>query len=142
MKYIIIIIVVAIAYNLFSLSSENENKPTTQKQTTITKNEFGNEWPLSINSGVVKCLPIGNGSVVFEAEGKTYAINGTAKGFAKKHNFYSIEDIWLDDPKFLEMAKEIAKAENEPLAEVLKSMGSPTKINISPVIDSGLKLCK
>lgn len=113
-----------------------------RNQMTISKDQFGDKWPLSVNSGVVECLAIGNGSVVFEAKGKTYAVNGTAKGFAKRYGFHSIEDIWLDDPKFFEMAQEIAKSENEPVDEVMKSMGTPTKIDIGPVLDSGLKLCK
>ncbi len=113
-----------------------------RNQMTISKDQFGDEWPLSVKSGVVKCLAIGNGSVVFEAKGKTYAVNGTAKGAAKKYGFHSIEDIWLDDPKFFEMAQEIANAENEPVDEVIKSMGAPTKISIRPVLDSGLILCK
>ena len=66
-----------------------------QNQITISKDQFGDKWPLSLNSGVVRCLAIGNGSVVFEANGKTYAVNGTAKGYAKKYGFHSIEGIDL-----------------------------------------------
>lgn len=111
-------------------------------EVTISKDQFGDKWPLLVSSGVVKCLTIGNGSVVFEAEGKTYAVNGTAKGAAKRYGFHPIEDIWLDDPEFFEMARELAKSENKPVNEIIKAMGAPTKINIGPVLDSGLKLCK
>ena len=43
---------------------------------TVTKEELGDEWPFSVDQGVVRCLPIGLGAVVFEAGGRTYALNG------------------------------------------------------------------
>lgn len=107
----------------------------------ISKKQFGEKWPLSINSGVVKCLPIGNGSVVFEADDKIYAVNGTAKGFAKQMGFIPIEEIWLDDPKFFDVAQELAESENKPVSEMLKLLGKPSKIDIGPVLDAGVKLC-
>ena len=132
-------IVVAIAYQLFSPSSKDDDLIT---QSIITKEQFGERWPLSVNAGIVKCLAIGNGSVVFEVDGKTYAVNGTAKGFAKKHNFYPIENIWLDDPGFIKMAIELAESEKKPVDQIIKAMGTPTKININPVLNAGLELCK
>jgi Protein of unknown function (DUF2511) len=132
----LLLAILSTCFLLLSIQAAAENK------LTISKDQFGDKWPLSVSSGVVKCLAIGNGSVVFEAEGKTYAVNSTAKGFANRYEFHPIEDIWLDDPEFLEMARVIAKSENKPVNEIMKAMGTPTKMNIGPVLDSGLKLCK
>lgn len=120
-------------------STSNPQQP---KSETISKEQFGKKWPLAVDKGIVKCLPIGNGAVVFESGGKTYAVNGTAKGFATKQGFFPIDEIWVTDPEFQQMAKEIAKSEKKPIEEVIKAMGTPPKINISPVLDTGLKLCK
>jgi hypothetical protein len=105
----------------------------------LTKAEFGEKWPLSVDEGVVRCLAMS--VVVFEANGKTYAVNGTAKGLAKERGFLSIDSIWLEDPKFTEMAKEIAASQGRPLVDVMKEMGPPSRINIGPILDSGIALC-
>lgn len=126
-----------------SLTSGNSTpKPQQAQSTTISKEQFGKKWPLTVDKGIVKCLQIGNGAVVFESGGKTYAVNGTAKGFANKHGFHPIEEIWLTDPEFQKMAKEIAESEKKPIEEVIKAMGTPPKLDISPVLNAGVKLCK
>lgn len=62
---------------------------------TITEKEYGDKWPFTVKEGVLECR---NGSeVVFTAEGKTYALNGTAVGTKK---YEAIEAIWKDDPAF------------------------------------------
>ena len=142
--------IVAVIFALFAViwiggeltSGDSSKKSQQTPSATISKEQFGTKWPLKVNNGIVKCLPIGKGSVVFEAGGKTYAVNGTAKGFAKKHGFYPIEGIWLNDPEFHKAAKEIADSEKKPIEEVIKAMGTPPKLNISPILNAGLKLCK
>jgi hypothetical protein len=108
----------------------------------ITKAEFGTAWPFSVDEGIVKCLPLGAGAVVFETGGKTYAVNGIARGFARSHGFLAIDAIWLQDPHFLEMAKQIAASKNEPVVKVLEEMGTPTRISIQPILDTGVSLCR
>lgn len=111
-----------------------------ESEKAISKQQFGDKWPLSVDSGVVKCLPIGNGAVVFEAKGKTYAVNGTAQGFAKKRGFLLIDEIWINDPNYHQMIKEIAASEKQPVKEIMKII-KPTKVSIGPVLDSGVSLC-
>jgi len=106
----------------------------------LSKVQFGDKWPLSVDKGVVKCLPIGNGAVVFEAKGKVYAVNGTARGFAKKRGFLLIDEIWINDPNYHQMIKEIAASEKKPVKEIMKII-KPTKVSISPILDSGVSLC-
>ena len=110
-------------------------------QQEISKQQFGAKWPLSVPSGMIKCLPIGRGAVVFESQEKTYAVNGIAKGVARKYGFSNIEEIWLDDPEFYKFAEEAAIAENVPVKKAIKLLGGPTKINIGPVLDAGARLC-
>lgn len=110
-------------------------------QQEISKQQFGAKWPLSVPSGMVKCLPIGRGAVVFESQEKTYAVNGIAKGVARKYEFSNIEEIWLDDPEFYKVAEEAARVEGIPIEKAIKIMGGPTKINIAPVLDAGARLC-
>lgn len=77
------------------------------------------EWPLTVSEGVVRCEGSdGSGSVIFRApDGTDYAVNGTAKTFKK--DLTEIEAIWKKDPDV-----------------------PGTRINIGPVIDRGLELCK
>lgn len=101
----------------------------------LTKEQYGDKWPLTVSSGHVECK---NNAVIFHSNGKTYAVNGVAK----TQGYSEINAIWEDAPAFFEMAAEIAKAENTAVDEVMKAMGSPNKISIGPILDSGLKLCK
>ena len=81
----------------------------------VSRANFGEEWPLTVDSGVLSCE--GAGSVYFTADdGRRYAVNGTAMtaGDAQR-----INAIWADNPTGL----------------------SPKK-NIGPLIDGGLKLCE
>jgi len=71
------------------------------------------EWPLTVSSGTLRCLDDG-GSVVFENDEKTYAVNGTADS----RGYDDINPIWKDNPSNI-----------------------TPKVNIGPLIDAGLELC-
>ncbi|MER2556045.1 MAG: DUF2511 domain-containing protein [Candidatus Competibacter denitrificans] len=92
----------------------------------ISAAQFGNDWPLTVPSGVVSCEPASDGStqiriVTFVADGKTYAVNGTAMAIAKRNKAWrDIEEIWKPDPQYPKQMK----------------------MNIGPVLDTGLALCK
>ena len=80
----------------------------------MTSDELGEDWPLTVDEGIVRCE--GAGEVYFEADGTTYAVNGTARGASDAPE---IDQIWADDPE-------------------IKGL----KINIGPIIDRGLELCE
>ena len=82
----------------------------------IKQSEFGKSWPFTVNEGVLACEGSnGFGEVTFSAKGVTYAINGLARGTKKYQDF---SKIW-------------------------KSTGtSGLKVDIGPIIEMGLKLCK
>ena len=86
----------------------------------ITESEYGEKWPLTIVEGILSCAPVGSlGIVTFTANGKTYAVNGTARSRAKKNGWREIDEIWKANPSI-----------------------PGTKINMGPILDRGLSLCK
>ena len=46
----------------------------------IEKSEFGDEWPFTVSAGLLSCE---GSAVTFEADGTTYALNGTARGLGR-----------------------------------------------------------
>lgn len=88
--------------------------PTDPTSKTISRADYGDAWPLTVESGILSCQP--PSAVVFVAsDGTAYAVNGTAEsaGYAE------IEPIWADDP--------------DPYIP---------KISIGPLIQNGLALCE
>jgi hypothetical protein len=87
----------------------------------ITESEYGEKWPLSVQNGTLNCTPLGTLAIVtFTANGVTYAVNGTAKARAKQNGWREINEIWRDNPN----------PQHGP------------KINIGPIVEKGLSLCK
>jgi hypothetical protein len=87
----------------------------------IMESEYGEKWPLSVQTGTLNCTPLGTLALVtFTANGITYAVNGTAKARAKQNGWREIDEIWKDNPN--------------------PKYGP--KINISPIVEKGLSLCK
>lgn len=93
----------------------------------ISREQFGEQWPFTVESGVLGCGAVesspGVGKVVFEADGSGgtfYAINGIAKGFADEQGWHQLEEIWADNPA------------------TAKYGG---KVNIQPMIALGLSIC-
>ena len=82
----------------------------------ISKDDFGEDWPFLIDSGTLNCAP--GDAVTFEADGQTYAVNGTAMGRAEAEGWRDMDPIWADDPA-----------------------ATGLKISIGPVIQRGLALC-
>lgn len=79
----------------------------------VTRAQFGEAWPLTVDSGLLRCEP--PGAVVFTApNGTEYAVNG----LAESQGFADIDPIWAANP--------------EPLIP---------KMDISPLISAGLELC-
>ncbi len=79
----------------------------------ITKAEYGDRWPLTVDRGTVEC--VGAGAVLFHTAGETFAVNGLALSTT---DHADIREIWIDSPAYPSL-----------------------KINLSPVIDRGLALC-
>ena len=82
----------------------------------ITSAEYGNRWPLTVESGTVQCR--GPGAVLFRTGDKTYAINGLA---LSSTDYPPVDAIWRGDP-------------DNPYDLGLK-------IDLSPIFERGLALC-
>lgn len=80
-----------------------------------------NQWPLIVKSGLLQCEEEATSSFIFQRvwltapDGTVYGVNGTAQ----EAGYPGIDPIWKNDPA-----------------------GYGLKINISPLIDRGLKLCE
>lgn len=90
---------------------------------SLSQDQFKERWPLTVTSGTLGCEPVSGNLkvqlVTFSSGGKTYALNGIACGHAKKRGWLEVRPIWKDNPEI-----------------------PGTKINIGPLIDRGLALCK
>lgn len=80
----------------------------------ISRADFGDEYPFTVEWGKLRC--ISPSAVIFEVNGRPYTVNGAAQNQGHE----KIDAIWRDDPKGTVPGQ---------------------KINISPVIQAGLKLC-
>ena len=88
----------------------------------ISSAEFKDRWPLTVNTGTLTCNQ-GPGNlntqlVTFTTGRKTYALNGAARGQAKRRGWLEIDQIWRDNPSI-----------------------PGAKVSIRPLIDRGLALC-
>lgn len=105
--------------------------PDINKQTQsaiVSKEMFGDKWPLSVPEGLVQCVR-GTQAVTFRAPDAsrpgnnsiTYAVNGRAKTLGKDPGlgWQPLEAIWLPNPSI-----------------------PGARIDISPILDLGLSLCK
>ncbi|TCM68373.1 uncharacterized protein DUF2511 [Acinetobacter calcoaceticus] len=79
----------------------------------ITQAEIGEEWPLLVDEGVLRCEE--TGKIIFRTAGKDYAVNGLAMN---------------DFPSILNITQNIKG-----------SMGE-YKRSLDPIIKAGAKLCK
>lgn len=83
----------------------------------VRRSEIGDAWPLTVEEVQVECLP---GSVLLvHANGKRYALNGTAMGMADERGYADIEDIWAPNPDL-----------------------PGTRINIRPIFDRAEATCR
>lgn len=60
----------------------------------ITSETFSELWPLTVADGELSCHD--DGSVTFQSNGITYAVNETAKGFASRDGYSGLEPIWKE----------------------------------------------
>lgn len=92
---------------------EPMEKPLKANQLKITKNGFGENWAFTVNEGILEC---NKNEVTFVVDGKTYAVNGSAK---KNKQYTPIDEIWAEDGTI-----------------------KGTKKDISFTIEKGLDLCR
>ena len=86
---------------------ETTTKVATKSQ-RITHQDVGDDWPLTVDSGVLMCE---NGAVTFHVDGKDYAVNG----FARSLNLGDdIRPIWKTDLSYLREPENPVNRIDEP----------------------------
>mgnify|MGYP000147085232 CR=1 FL=1 len=110
MKNIYLNFLVACGVMLFMACSDSGQE--------ITASELGDEWPFTVESGMIHCIGE-DFAVVFESGGIPYPINDAARAMENK-NYGDINDILKDDPNY---------------------QGSRVKMKTSAIEFLGLKIC-
>ena len=110
--------------------------PTRPNEKLVSKQNYGQEWPLTVESGTLACsvlkvegynrVPLK--AVTIEVNGVKYAVNGTAGSHKLGKD---IDEIWAPgDPKWIE----------HPETKEKVNIGPPKK-DIGGLVQDGLKLC-
>lgn len=86
--------------------------PPTPRGVEVTRAQYGDQWPFTVESGFVDCEP--PGSAIFRTRLGTHGLNG----LAKSRGVPDVRPIWRDDP-------------NNP----------GLKVNIGAMIDLALDQC-
>lgn len=88
----------------------------------VSRSDFGDDWPFTVETGLLRCEEIPDtdvAAVIFGTDEAIYALNGTALARAEQRGWEPLDAIWADS-----------------------SAIPGTKKNIGPVIDLGLSLCR
>ena len=92
--FMLVVVALVIAFNFSFCSSKRDIVAT---GVVITAEEYGDDWPFSVDSGRLYCDPPGS-TVVFESDGVVYALNGRAMGKAKERGYVDERDtLYLRD---------------------------------------------
>lgn len=84
----------------------------------VTREDFGDDWPLTVDSAEVRCEE--GRFVVLEAEGETYGLTGAAQTHL---DLAPPDPIWRNAP------------------DVPEGM-EPWKVSLRPLTERGLELCE
>lgn len=90
---------------------------------TVSASEFGPAWPLTVQSGDLRCvLPDSSRTdvqaLIFMNAGQAYALNGTARSHAGRMGWSELGALWRDSPA-----------------------SDGTKVSIAPLIERAQRLC-
>ncbi len=129
------LLLIQIALGILSCSpsknNSDESNEISKSERVIYRVDYGNEWPFTVDKGVLKCT---SNQVLFLANGKHYAINGSAQSSANSQGYSSLEEIWAYDAVIVQqlLAMGYSKAEVEEIKP---------RISITRIIQDGLSLC-
>lgn len=73
------------------------------KRQVVSRAEFGNQWPLTVDGGTLRCkFPDSERpqvhALLIEVGYETYALNGVAKTHAARNGWRDVREIWRDNP--------------------------------------------
>ncbi len=78
MKYLYLVLIIG----LLSCGGNEKSTPSGEK---VTKAEFGEAWPFTVDEGYVDC--VGYKEVILRVDDKDYSLNGQANGTKKYYPF-------------------------------------------------------
>jgi hypothetical protein len=92
MALMVVAFVVIMGYCGWSIAGRAAS-PAAPNERQISRESMGDAWPFTVDSGTLRCLNASD--VVFVVDGKTYAVNGTAKA-----RYPEVNPLWRDDPAY------------------------------------------
>ncbi|HTJ50237.1 MAG TPA: DUF2511 domain-containing protein [Cyclobacteriaceae bacterium] len=113
----IILIFLALIDLLSSCNNPVNNTRQHSSEKMIHRKDYGVDWPFTVDQGTLKCI---SNSVVFIANGKTYAVNGTALSLASRNGYENMEEIWAPDTVMIKKLMGLDFSENEALESGIK----------------------
>lgn len=60
----------------------------------VSRESMGDKWPFTVKDGYLRCQ---GEAILFDSNGKTYAVNGTAKG---RNLGRDLHEIWAASPEY------------------------------------------
>ena len=137
------IIILLLSISLFSCEEKKAESSDLNNQIEISSKTYDGNWPFTVENGILKCIqynidginPELTQGVVFESNGKTYALNGVALTYASNYGYSEIEEIWAFDEEHTKSLINMGFSEEEANSQKVR-------ISIGKLIDEGLKLCK
>ena len=96
----------------------------------IGREEYGPDWPLSVDSAKLCCK---HNAVWVEIGNRKYGINGTSHAVLKRFGFtiHELGDLWRDDPRWQDIRDAVGVDESV----------EPWKVSLHRLIHDGLDLC-
>ena len=130
MKYSSILLTALTMYSCSGSANRNQQE-LVKSEKIISKVDYGNDWPFTVEKGVLKCS---SNQVLFLVNGKQYAINGTAQSLAKSLGYSALEEIWAYDSAMRQqlLSRGFSKDDVEEMT---------TRVGIGRIIQDGLSLC-
>lgn len=75
----------------------------TAREETLTKTQYGKNWPFLVKAGVLQCR--NSEDVVFQTDGKVYAINGAAMEHGRQQGYRNADEIKKPHPQLSKSCK-------------------------------------
>ena len=123
-----------------SIISCGNDGPIVLNEKSLTKEEFDDKWPLTVDEGTLQCIqfevdginPEVLRGIIFKTKDKTYSVNGVAKSHGVDYGFEDISVITKID----------LKTKNEMMKLGVSEKDATIKMDNGFLLDEGLKLCE
>lgn len=112
-------------------------------EATITRIEYGDAWPFTVDNGVLRGKPTGKrtsggsilAEVTFTANGTTYALNGIAR---ESQRYAEVDAVWAKDPSIPGANKSIGPIIERGLELARRNVPPPTTTAAAAELDASV----